>query len=110
MGQDQNRHHRNTTHRLFSRCSNSRDIVEAVDQAVSTEVLDVKRYRLAVLAADDLVDEIDLHLASVPRVGSEKVDLLLREDDGEHAILEAVLLYVYAIRGREDGRRGTAEQ
>lgn len=68
-----------------------RNIVKTIDQAVSAELLDLEWYRLAILASNDLVDQVDFHFGAVSGVSSKDVDLLLRQDERQHAVLEAIL-------------------
>ena len=67
------------------------DVIQAVDQTVPPEWLNIEWNGLAVLATNDLFFEIDFGFRTVARLGCDCVDLFLGEDDGQHAVFEAVL-------------------
>ena len=76
------------------------DIIESLEQAVSSEGLDLERERLPVRSDDDVAVEVDLDLGSGAGVGVEGVAVCLREDDRKHTVLERVV----AIE--QDGKDG----
>jgi hypothetical protein len=70
----------------------SRYVVKPMNQAMTSEILDLEWDRLAILASNDFFNEIDLHFGAVSRVSSENIHLLLRESKRQHAVLEAILM------------------
>jgi hypothetical protein len=81
---------------LFDFCSvleGESDVVETVDETVSSEVINVERDRtLSVGSVDDLVFEVDFELLSGRGVGVQDLELVLREYKRQHTILETVVV------------------
>jgi hypothetical protein len=46
-------------------CQGQTDIIQSIDEAVPSEIFDVEWYRLTVLPANDLINEIDLHFGAI---------------------------------------------
>mmetsp|Transcript_34640 Transcript_34640/g.110232 ORF Transcript_34640/g.110232 Transcript_34640/m.110232 type:complete len:309 (+) Transcript_34640:407-1333(+) len=78
------------------------DVVEPVEQAVLAEGVHFESEGGTVLADDRLGGQVDLQLVARIGVGHELHDLRLREDDGEHAVLEAVVVEDVGEGGRDD--------
>mmetsp|Transcript_54566 Transcript_54566/g.173374 ORF Transcript_54566/g.173374 Transcript_54566/m.173374 type:complete len:829 (-) Transcript_54566:162-2648(-) len=78
------------------------DIVEAVEEAVLAELVHLEGDGLAVGADNGLRGEIDLDLALVG-VLHQHAHLVLGQDDGQHAVLEAVVEEDVGERGRDNG-------
>mmetsp|Transcript_32545 Transcript_32545/g.80233 ORF Transcript_32545/g.80233 Transcript_32545/m.80233 type:complete len:833 (+) Transcript_32545:138-2636(+) len=67
------------------------DVVQAVDQAVLAELVHLERDGASVRALDDLVGQVHLQLAACAGVAHQLAHLRLRQYDGQHAVLEAVV-------------------
>lgn len=67
------------------------DVIETLEQATSPESVDLEGDGLSVWSDDDVSTQVDLDLVLGRSVVEEGLALGLRQDNGKHAILEAVV-------------------
>ena len=90
---------------ILSACSQRQaDVVQAVEQAVAAERLDLERQRQAVVVGERARFEVGRQLVAgmLGRALEQVVDLLFAEPDRQHAVLEAVVVEDVGEAGGDD--------